>query len=88
MQHCSYLSELFNHMPQSEGLGITSQSAYIFPNNVVLKALRLVNQGFCKPPALAVGLLTDSFISETPYIFEKVCATIFLIKFYQNINLL
>ena len=35
MQHCSYPSELFNRMPQSKGLGITSQSAYVFPNNVV-----------------------------------------------------
>ena len=33
---------------------------YIFSNNVVLEALRVVNQGSYsyKPPALAVGLLT------------------------------
>jgi len=33
-QHCSYPSELFNHRPQSLGLGHASQSAYIFVGNV------------------------------------------------------
>ena len=36
--------------------------AYIFLDNVALRALRVVNQSLhhCKPPALAVGLLTSS----------------------------
>ena len=49
-KHCSYPSELFNLKPQGLGLGLTSQSAYVFSDNIVLKGLRLVNQGFCKPP--------------------------------------
>lgn len=28
MQHCSLPSELFNHIPQSVGLGFTSHGAY------------------------------------------------------------
>ena len=44
-QHCSYPSELFNHVPQSYRLGITSVGAYTFSHNVVPEALRLVNYG-------------------------------------------
>ena len=48
MQHCSYLAELFNHIPQSSGLGLTSTGAYLpyskaFFGNVVLEALGVVN---------------------------------------------
>nr|DAF57563.1 MAG TPA: hypothetical protein [Myoviridae sp. ctqfO1] len=45
LQHCSYLSELFNCKPQSSGFGLTSQSAYIFSDNVVLMELRLISKG-------------------------------------------
>ena len=45
MQHCSLPSELFNHIPQSVGLGFTSHGAYTFSDNVVPEALRVVNQG-------------------------------------------
>ena len=59
MQHCSLPSELFNHTPQSGRFGFTSAGAYLFLGNVVLEALRVVNQArgsHHKPPALAVGL--------------------------------
>ena len=51
-QHCSYLTELFNHRPQSKGLEQTSLGAYIFSPNVVYETLRLINLGFCKPTSL------------------------------------
>ena len=51
-QHCSYLTELFNHCPQSKELEQTFLGAYIFFPNVVLMVLRLINLGFCKPTIL------------------------------------
>ena len=43
MQHCSYPSELFNHIPQSVRLESTSYGAYVFFDNVALEALSLIN---------------------------------------------
>ncbi len=51
LQHCSYLSELFNHKPQSSGFGLMSRSAYVFLDNIAsVSRLRLVNQGLQVSP--------------------------------------
>lgn len=51
-QHCSYLTELFNHCPQSKELEQTFLGAYVFSPNVALMVLRLINLGFYKPTSL------------------------------------
>ena len=51
-QHCSYLTELFNHRPQSKELEQTFLGAYVFFPNVALMVLRLINLGFYKPTNL------------------------------------
>ena len=54
-------SGLFNHRPQCPELGITPRGAYIFSLNVVLLALRLVNQGLLSQARdFSRGLLTKS----------------------------
>ena len=90
MQHYPFPSGLFNHTPQCHRLEHTSVGDYAFSNNVVLEALRVVNQGSCsyKPPALAVGLLTllvesetrldfrNKYSDDTLIIEQKLCHTI------------
>ena len=64
MQHCPYLLELFNHIPQDPELGLTPRGAYAFSLNVALLALRVVNQGFYKPTPKGGGLLTCCHLSR------------------------
>ena len=45
----------FNDMPQSGGFGLTSAGAYVFFDNVVHEALRVVTADFYKPVASATG---------------------------------
>lgn len=52
----SYLTELFNHRPQSKELEQTFLGACIFFPNVVSETLRLINLGFSQAHgALARG---------------------------------
>jgi len=51
-QHCSYPSELFNHLPQSRKLGVTFTGDYIFSDNVVRETLRLINYGLSQAHSL------------------------------------
>jgi len=46
---------LFNRLPQSRRLGITSTGDYIFLDNVVLEELRLINYGLFQAHYLLGG---------------------------------
>ena len=82
LKHCSYPSELFNLKPQSLGLGLISQSAYIFSDNVVLEALRLVNQSlfFTSSHLFRWGLLTY----HHPFLYFFVFIITYLMLFVNN----